>query len=251
VNAEMKIGTLEETVTVTGAAPLVDTQNVRKQTLVSSDLLNVLPSSVKNLNNLVSLTPGFRGNEGFDITGGYTGTVGGSYHGKGGTNVAFDGMQIAHATGGEPGLPVRRRGRDRSNALSRIRPGAHGLADLAGEATQERKRPGPENVLERTRHDERLREAPVAQAGCDIYRARLDAGVSARDGVIVDADVAVVAPAEHDGRVGQRVARAHAGAGGVDVDHAGVAADRSIVSVVFVTFFVPGPPPMMMTFGRN
>src|SRR5438309_6262723 len=42
VNAEMKIGALEETVTVTGAAPLVDTQNVRKQTLVSSDLLNVL-----------------------------------------------------------------------------------------------------------------------------------------------------------------------------------------------------------------
>src|SRR6267378_6858685 len=27
VNAEMKVGTLEETVTVTGAAPLVDTQN--------------------------------------------------------------------------------------------------------------------------------------------------------------------------------------------------------------------------------
>ena len=76
VNAEMKIGALEETVTVTGAAPLVDTQNVRKQTLVSSDLLNVLPSSVKNLNNLVSLTPGFRGNEGFDVTGGYTGTGG-------------------------------------------------------------------------------------------------------------------------------------------------------------------------------
>src|SRR3989454_1611640 len=101
VNGEMKIGALEETVTVTGAAPLVDTQNVRKQTLVSSDLLNLLPSSVKNLNNLVSLTPGFRGQEGFDITGGYTGTVGVAYHGKGGTNVAFDGMQIAHATGGQ------------------------------------------------------------------------------------------------------------------------------------------------------
>ena len=48
VNAEMKVGALEETVTVTGAAPLVDTQNVRKQSVVSSDLLNVLPSSVKN-----------------------------------------------------------------------------------------------------------------------------------------------------------------------------------------------------------
>ena len=45
MNAELKIGSLEETVTVTGAAPLVDTQNVRKQTLVSSDLLNVLPAA--------------------------------------------------------------------------------------------------------------------------------------------------------------------------------------------------------------
>src|SRR5947207_3840601 len=39
VNGEMKIGALEETVTVTGAAPLVDTQSARKQTVVSSDLL--------------------------------------------------------------------------------------------------------------------------------------------------------------------------------------------------------------------
>src|SRR3954467_15545718 len=41
VNADMKVGALEETVTVTGAAPLVDTQNVRKQNVMSSDLLNV------------------------------------------------------------------------------------------------------------------------------------------------------------------------------------------------------------------
>src|ERR1041385_3649009 len=99
VNAEMKVGALEETVTVTGAAPLVDTQNVRKQTVVSTDLLNVLPSSVKNLNNLVSLTPGFRGNEGFDVSGAYSGQVGASYHGKTGTNVQFDGMGIQHASG--------------------------------------------------------------------------------------------------------------------------------------------------------
>ena len=95
VGGDMSVGALEEAITVTGAAPLVDTSNTRKQTVVSSDLLNVLPSSVKNLNSLVSLTPGFRGNEGFDITGGYTGSVGGTYHGKTGTNVGFDGMQIA------------------------------------------------------------------------------------------------------------------------------------------------------------
>src|SRR2546428_2682437 len=120
VNGEMKIGALEETVTVTGAAPLVDTQNVRKQTLVSSDLLNLLPSSVKNLNNLVSLTPGFRGQEGFDITGGYTGTVGVAYHGKGGTHVAFDGMQIAHATGGQGYNPDQEAGQETGPSTSGV-----------------------------------------------------------------------------------------------------------------------------------
>ena len=101
VNADMSLGTVEETVTVTGESPLVDTQSARRQTVMSSEMLNTLPSSVKNLNNLVSLTPGFRGNEGFDITGGYTGQVGASYHGKTGTKVNFDGMSIQHASGNQ------------------------------------------------------------------------------------------------------------------------------------------------------
>jgi hypothetical protein len=99
VNGEMQVGALTETITVTGESPLVDTRNARRQTVISSELLNVLPSSVKNLNNLVALTPGFRGNEGLDITGAYTGQVGVAFHGKGGTNVQFDGMGIQHALG--------------------------------------------------------------------------------------------------------------------------------------------------------
>jgi hypothetical protein len=101
VNADMQVGALTETITVTGESPLVDTRNVRKQTVVSSDLLNMLPSSVKNLNNLVALTPGFRGNEGFDVTGAYSGQIGGTFHGKGGTNVQFDGMGIQHSLGNQ------------------------------------------------------------------------------------------------------------------------------------------------------
>ena len=38
VNADLQIGALEETVTVTGASPLVDVQNVRQQTVVSDAL---------------------------------------------------------------------------------------------------------------------------------------------------------------------------------------------------------------------
>jgi Carboxypeptidase regulatory-like domain len=101
VNADLQIGAVTETITVTGESPLVDTRNARKQTVVSSDLLNLLPSSVKNLNNLVALTPGFRGNEGFDVTGAYAGQIGGTFHGKAGTNVQFDGMGIQHASGNQ------------------------------------------------------------------------------------------------------------------------------------------------------
>ena len=47
VNADMQVGALEETITVTGASPLVDTQNIRQQTVVSSELLAALPTGTK------------------------------------------------------------------------------------------------------------------------------------------------------------------------------------------------------------
>src|SRR5262249_43368979 len=37
INADLRVGALEETVTVTGASPLVDTQNVRQQRSVSDE----------------------------------------------------------------------------------------------------------------------------------------------------------------------------------------------------------------------
>src|SRR5580765_3097752 len=45
VNAELKVGSLEETVTVTGEAPLVDTQNVEQQQTLSRDILDAIPTS--------------------------------------------------------------------------------------------------------------------------------------------------------------------------------------------------------------
>ncbi|MEQ1896884.1 MAG: carboxypeptidase regulatory-like domain-containing protein [Vicinamibacterales bacterium] len=45
VNAEMKVGSLEETVTVTGATPVVDIQNVRSQTVLSQTTLDAIPSA--------------------------------------------------------------------------------------------------------------------------------------------------------------------------------------------------------------
>src|SRR5688572_31275398 len=42
VNADMQVGAVEETITVTGETPLVDTQNVRRQTAVSDQMLDTL-----------------------------------------------------------------------------------------------------------------------------------------------------------------------------------------------------------------
>src|SRR4026209_2497227 len=39
INAEMKVGTVQETITVTGETPIVDVQSVRRQTTVSNDTL--------------------------------------------------------------------------------------------------------------------------------------------------------------------------------------------------------------------
>jgi len=45
VNAELKVGSLEETITVTGEAPVVDTQNVQQQQTLSREILDAIPTS--------------------------------------------------------------------------------------------------------------------------------------------------------------------------------------------------------------
>src|SRR5712691_1031624 len=45
VNADMRVGALAETITVSGASPVVDTQNVRTQNVLSRDVLDSLPSN--------------------------------------------------------------------------------------------------------------------------------------------------------------------------------------------------------------
>ena len=45
VNADLKVGALEETITVTGETPIVDVQSVRRQTTLSNDLLTTVPNA--------------------------------------------------------------------------------------------------------------------------------------------------------------------------------------------------------------
>src|SRR5688500_8544134 len=47
VNGDLKVGALEETITVTGETPVVDVQSARVQQTVSKDILAAIPSSQK------------------------------------------------------------------------------------------------------------------------------------------------------------------------------------------------------------
>jgi len=104
VEGEMKVGGLAETVTVTGASPVVDVQNVRRQQVVTTDLLDNLPASTKSISSLASLTTGLTGlgdvggqyqvEPGNDVVSG-----GGAFHGKSGTKVSYDGMGMENSSG--------------------------------------------------------------------------------------------------------------------------------------------------------
>jgi hypothetical protein len=57
VNAEMKVGALQETITVSGATPVVDIQNVRTQNVLSRQTLDSLPSN-RSVPAMAALTVG-------------------------------------------------------------------------------------------------------------------------------------------------------------------------------------------------
>jgi len=57
VDAELSVGALEETITVSGEAPLVDTRSARAQTQFDADTLEALPGTGR-LSTLISVLPG-------------------------------------------------------------------------------------------------------------------------------------------------------------------------------------------------
>src|SRR5262245_55579266 len=57
INADMRVGELQETVTVSGQSPVVDIQNVVQQKIVSRDMLFALPIN-KELGGYAAITPG-------------------------------------------------------------------------------------------------------------------------------------------------------------------------------------------------
>src|ERR671931_2265791 len=45
IDAEMRVGALEETITVTGETPIVDVQNTRRQRVIDREVIDTVPTS--------------------------------------------------------------------------------------------------------------------------------------------------------------------------------------------------------------
>jgi len=97
VNAQVHIGTLEESVTVSGASPLVDTQTVTRQTVLPKALLDAVPSA-KTLLSFYALTPALQSPTNAQDVGGSKGETSSraSLHGskQGDTKMLLDGMSF-------------------------------------------------------------------------------------------------------------------------------------------------------------
>ena len=99
ISVEMRVGSLEETLTVTGASPVVDVQNARSQTVLNADVIAALPAT-RAYGALLNAIPGLTvDNNGLAITPTMTffsSRGGPSNEGK----VTINGMTVGAASGG-------------------------------------------------------------------------------------------------------------------------------------------------------
>jgi hypothetical protein len=106
VNADMTVGAVEETITVSGAAPLVDVTNVSTSRVLSSEIIDAIPAS-RTPQGYAALTPGIT-SQGIGVIPGGVNEMQTTIHGA---NVAesmwtIDGVSTAtvHAVGGGSNL---------------------------------------------------------------------------------------------------------------------------------------------------
>ncbi|MEQ1574085.1 MAG: TonB-dependent receptor [Vicinamibacterales bacterium] len=68
VNADMAVGSLEETITVTSASPIVDVQSARQQEVIGRDVIEAVPTT-RTAFGLATLIPALTSNNGSDSGG--------------------------------------------------------------------------------------------------------------------------------------------------------------------------------------
>jgi hypothetical protein len=100
IDVEMRVGSVEETITVTGATPIVDVQNANRAVTLTSDLVNQLPST-RGYNALVQLIPSITSSTSNQVQ--ITPTIQ-FFSSHGGRNnegrVLLDGLQVGAAVNG-------------------------------------------------------------------------------------------------------------------------------------------------------
>ena len=122
INVEMKVGSLEETITVSGATPVVDVQQASKTVVLTRDLIDSLPTT-RNILTVGQMIPGIRTT---------VPDVGGSQmleqagmrvHGMNqrNTTIYFDGLQTNSAGGDGQSIPYSN---DEMNAELSVRTSA-------------------------------------------------------------------------------------------------------------------------------
>jgi hypothetical protein len=99
VNAELRVGSLEETITVAGQAPTVDVQNVLQQKVMTRDTIDAVPTGSRSFSNLAILIPGT--SSGSDVGGTLARNNAVTIHDTRATEtvVLFDGMPVNHGGG--------------------------------------------------------------------------------------------------------------------------------------------------------
>src|SRR6516164_4648943 len=97
VNADMKVGTVSETITVSGESPIVDTQNVVQKQTASRDVMDQLPTD-RNFVSFAAMTPGV-------FVTGVSQNVGGSVP-ETGMNLVVHGSRAADSLVMVDGMPI-------------------------------------------------------------------------------------------------------------------------------------------------
>ena len=100
VNAELTVGAVEETITVTGESPVVDTQtSTRRQVVLSNEVIQAIPAS-RGYGNLLATVPGIQAT-GLDVSSGVSTNFFTARGGRGNEGtIQIDGMNVGSAFNG-------------------------------------------------------------------------------------------------------------------------------------------------------
>jgi hypothetical protein len=103
INADLQVGALEETITVTGEAPVVDVQSTQRQQVLKAEVMQSIPAG-RSYEQLAALVPGIQLSTNTQNVGGINGPTPPFFGGHGGSTTEgrlnMDGIGTGGATGG-------------------------------------------------------------------------------------------------------------------------------------------------------